>query len=381
MLADAAGAHADDAGRRLDRNAGVGAFLADGSMIVTAADGTRSRLFRVARDHAATAVDTGDVNPGQPSVARDGTTAFAGSTAIDPSEIYLIPARVAAGASDCGAVARLTSTNRWLASRALGTKRTLTWHAADGTLLDAVITEPPGFTRAKRYPLVLTIHGGPTGASRATFRSLSALLAARGWLVMEPNYRGSDNHGAKSVASSLGHPMSIAGQDILDAVAALTREGVVDPERIGVSGWSAGGMMTSWLIAHDTRWRAAFSGAGVDTLLGVATMGDVNGYAFGILRGDPWTDPAAMQRAVAESPLTYADRVRTPTLIVTDAGDQRVPTPLAYEFYHAVRATGTPVELLVYPVNGHFPSDPLHVEDVNRRWVEWFATHFGSRTP
>jgi dipeptidyl aminopeptidase/acylaminoacyl peptidase len=223
---------------------------------------------------------------------------------------------------------------------------------------------------------VLWIHGGPTGTSRAIFSPLPALLAARGWLVMEPNYRGSDNHGAKSIATSLGHPMSIAGQDILDAVAALEREGSVDATRIGVSGWSAGGMMTSWLITHDTRWRAAISGAAVNSLVGVTTMSDVDEYAPALIRGNPWSDETAMKRALEESPLTYADRVKTPTLIVTDAGDQRVPTPLSYEFYHAVRATGTPVELLVYPVNGHFPSDPLHAEDVNRRWVDWFAKHF-----
>ena len=119
-------------------------------------------------------------------------------------------------------------------------------------------------------------------------------------------------------------------------------------------------MMTSWLITHDTRWRAALAGAPVTSLLGVATMSDVDAYAPALLRGNPWADPAVMSRTLEESPLTYADRVKTPTLIVTDAGDQRVPTPLSYEFYHAVRATGTPAELLVYPVNGHFPSDPLH---------------------
>ncbi len=271
---------------------------------------------------------------------------------------------------------KLTAANAWLASRGIGTKRTIAWHGADGTPLDAVLTEPPGFTKGKKYPLVLVIHGGPTAATRASFSPLPALLAARGWLVLEPNYRGSDNLGAKSIATSLGRPMSIAGQDILDGLAVVEREGSVDTARIGVSGWSAGGMMTSWLITHDTRWRAALAGAAVNSLVGVATMSDVDSYEPALIRGDVWSDPAVMQRALEESPLTYADRVKTPTLMITDAGDQRVPTPLAYEFYHAVRATGTPVELVVYPVNGHFPSDPLHAEDVNRRWVDWFAKHF-----
>ncbi len=134
--------------------------------------------------------------------------------------------------------------------------------------------------------------------------------------------------------------------------------------------------MTSWLITHDTRWRAAFDGAAVDSLLNVATLGDIDNYANILVLGDPWSDPAAKQRVIEESPQTYADRVKTPTLIVTDAGDQRVPTPTSYEFFHALRAAGAPAELLIYPTDGHFPTDPLHFEDVARQWVDWFAKHF-----
>jgi dipeptidyl aminopeptidase/acylaminoacyl peptidase len=369
VLADADGSHAVDVGARLDRDAGGGAFLPDGGFVVTATDGTQARLFVLRRDGTVAKLPSGDVHPNGVSVARDATLAFSGGTASDPSEIYVL--RAGAQAPE-----RLTSTNAWLASRGIGAKRTIAWRGADGTPLDAVLTQPPNFQKGKKYPLVLVIHGGPTGSTRATFNALAALMAGRGWLVLEPNYRGSDNHGAKSIATSLGHPMSIAGRDILDVVALVEKEGSVDASRIGVSGWSAGGMMTSWLITHDTRWRAALAGAPVTSLLGVATMSDVDAYAPALLRGNPWADPAVMARTLEESPLTYADRVKTPTLIVTDAGDQRVPTPLSYEFYHAVRATGTPAELLVYPVNGHFPGDPLHAEDVNRRWIDWFAKHF-----
>ncbi|MEA2785595.1 MAG: hypothetical protein QOF71_1699 [Candidatus Eremiobacteraeota bacterium] len=369
VLADADGSHAVDVGARLDRDAGGGEFLPDGGFVVAATDGTQTRLFVLRHDGPVANLPSGDVHPNGVSVARDATIAFSGGTASDPSEIYVLRA-------GSHAPERITSTNAWLASRGIGAKRTIAWRGADGTPLDAVLTQPPGFQKGKKYPLVLVIHGGPTASTRATFNTLAALMAGRGWLVLEPNYRGSDNHGAKSIATSLARPMSVAGRDILDVVALLEKAGSVDTSRIGVSGWSAGGMMTSWLITHDTRWRAAIAGAPVTSLLGVATMSDVNAYAPALLRGNPWADPAVMARTLEESPLTYADRVKTPTLIVTDAGDQRVPTPLSYEFYHAVRATGTPAELLVYPVNGHFPSDPLHAEDVNRRWIDWFAKHF-----
>ena len=369
VLAGADGSHAVDVGARLDRDAGGGQFLPDGGFVVSAPDGTQTRLFVLRRDGTVTNLSSGNVHPNGVSVARDATMAFSGGTTSDPSEIYVLRA-------GSHSPERITSTNAWLASRGIGAKRTIAWRGADGTPLDAVLTEPPGFQQGKKYPLVLVIHGGPTASTRATFNTLAALMAGRGWLVLEPNYRGSDNHGAKSIATSLARPMSVAGRDILDVVALLEKEGSVDTSRIGVSGWSAGGMMTSWLITHDTRWRAALAGAPVTSLLGVATMSDVNAYAPALMRGNPWADPAVMARTLEESPLTYAERVKTPTLIVTDAGDQRVPTPLSYEFYHAVRATGTPAELLVYPVNGHFPGDPLHAEDVNRRWIDWFAKHF-----
>ena len=369
IMANADGTHPVDLSARFDRNPASVDFLPNGSVVASAVDGTMSRLFTLAPDGSRRPLPTGDVSTGAPSVARDGTLAFNGSTASDPSEIYVL--RAVASAPE-----RLTSTNAWLGRLGIGTKRTIAWRATDGTQLDGVVTEPLGFTKGAKYPLVLVIHGGPTAATRATFSNLAALMAARGWLVLEPNYRGSDNHGAASIASSIGHPMSIAGRDIQDAISVLEGEGIVDGARIGISGWSAGGMMTSWLITHDTRWRAALSGAAVNSLLGVTSMSDTDEYAPALLRGDPYADPAAMRRALEESPLSYADRVKTPTLIVTDAGDQRVPTPLAYEFYHAVRATGTPVELLVYPVNGHFPGDPLHAEDLTRRWVDWFGKHF-----
>ena len=344
------------------------AFVGD-DLLLSAADGTLTRAYRIERDRRSTALPLGSLQPYAFSVARDRTIAFGAASANDPSELYvLVPGARSAR--------RLTGTNAWLASRRLATTATLAWRSNDGVTLDEVVTLPPGYRGERAYPLVLEIHGGPTSSSAATFSELPQLMAERGWIVLQPNYRGSDNHGPEAVATSLGQPASLAGNDILAGIALAERRYNIDRARIGVSGWSAGGWMTSWLITHDTRWRAAVDGAAVDDTLAVGTLSDIDSYMPQLLRGDPWRDPAAMNRALAESPLTYADKVKTPTLIITDAGDQRVPTPVSYEFYHAIRATGTPVEFLVYPINGHFPSDPLHTEDVYRRWIDWFATHF-----
>jgi dipeptidyl aminopeptidase/acylaminoacyl peptidase len=134
--------------------------------------------------------------------------------------------------------------------------------------------------------------------------------------------------------------------------------------------------MTSWLIAHDHRWRAAVSGAAVNDWTGYDDMTDAKDFSPSFIGPSPWISDKMQALYAAESPLTDAGAVKTPTLIMTDAGDFRVPTPLSYEFYHAVRATGTPVEMIVFPVNGHYPSDPLHRLQVTHLWVDWFAKHF-----
>jgi dipeptidyl aminopeptidase/acylaminoacyl peptidase len=271
----------------------------------------------------------------------------------------------------------LTGYNDALAARTLGRSRTITWRSADGFPVTGVLTEPVGFTPGRRYPLVVVIHGGPTSTSTDGFSALPQLMSARGWLVFQPNYRGSDDLGHRFAQATVPRITSSPARDVLDGVDAVERMGIVDRTRIGVSGWSEGGLLTSWLIGHDHRWRAAFSGAAVNDWVGYADLTDAQDFTPSFIGGSPWT--SARERALydAESPLTYAAAVRTPTMIVTDAGDYRVPTPLSYEFYHATRAAGAPVQLVVIPVNGHFPSDPLHREDVNRRWVAWFGDRFG----
>jgi len=375
VYADVDGSHQRNVGARLDRSVANPIFAADGSVVCVAPDGTIWRAFALRRDGSRRVLPLGELDPEYVALATasDGSIAFSAASTNDPSEVYLLK-------SGARATVALTAANAVLAAHPMGTRRTIDWTSPDGIPLDAVVTEPVGFQPGKTYPLVLYIHGGPTGASTIgfDFAGVPELMAARGWLVLEPNYRGSNSLGAKGIATSLGHPASIAGRDIMDSLAIVEKRYHVDTKRIGVSGWSAGGWMTSWLITHDTRWCAAFDGAAVDSLQNVATLGDIDNYANILIQGDPWSDPAAMQRTIEESPQTYADRVTTPTLIVTDAGDQRVPTPTSYEFYHALRAAHAPVQLLIFPADGHFPTDPLHFEDVSRQWVDWFAKHFAS---
>lgn len=369
---DLDGRNARDLTARLDRNVQFDVFLPHDRVVVGANDGTRDRLFALAPDGTPQPLPLGDVDlAGGASAARDGTLAFVGITPSHPAELYVLHADAPASAPR-----RLTHYNDAVAAHVLGRTRTIVWRSADGYAADGVLTAPARAVAGRNYPLMVLIHGGPTATSLEGFSSLAQLMAARGWYVFQPNYRGSDNRGRRWSQATVPHITSAPARDVLDGVDAVLKLGLVDATRIGVSGWSEGGLLTSWLIGHDHRWRAALSGAAVNDWTGYADMTDAQDFSPSYIGPSPWASERMRALYDAESPLTYAADVKTPTLIVTDAGDQRVPTPLSYEFYHAVRATGTPVEMIVIPANGHNPSDPLHREERTHLWIDWFARHF-----
>ncbi len=376
-LANADGGNVRIVSKNLDRNVQFGAFFPNDADILTgAADETHSRLFVLEKNGSVTTIGRGLDTSGSATVANDGTIAVAASTNDHPAELYVFRRRPQVRLPDTllGAPVRLTSYNDGIARHAMGASRTITWKGAGGFTDDGVLTEPVNYRKGTKAPLVMLIHGGPTATSTLGFSGLVQLMAARGWFVFQPNYRGSDNLGAAFAQATIPHITSAPGQDCMDGLAAVLKLGVVDEKRIGVTGWSEGGLMTSWLITHDTRWKSAMSGAAVNDWLAYGTLTDARDFTnVFISPKSPWTDEKLRAFYAAESPLTYASRVKTPTLIMSDAGDQRVPEPLAYEFYHEIRATGTPVKLVIFNANGHNPTDPVRNEDRTRRWVQWFV--------
>ncbi|HEV2262313.1 MAG TPA: S9 family peptidase [Candidatus Rubrimentiphilum sp.] len=369
-LADAKGDHPHSVTARLDRNVGPYSFMPDGSLVVAASDTTQRRLFRVTPVGNVSVLPLGLLSAGFVDVSRNGTVAFTASSPTHPAELYVLPPA-------SRTPIRLTNYNGWITRYRLGTTRTITWRTFDGMTADGVLTAPPS-TKNKRAPLVLYIHGGPTGTSTTGYSGFVQVMAAHGWYVFQPNYRGSDNLGLRFARTTVPHIASVPGRDIEAGLQAVLRCAPIDQERIGVSGWSEGGLMTSWLITQDRRWRAAVSGAAVNDWVQYDTMTDAKDFTPLFIGRSPWSSAAQSKLFEAESPLSYASNVKTPTLIMSDAGDFRVPTPLAYEFYHEVRATGTPVQFVVYPVVGHFPRDPVRVEDIYRRWEAWFVRYLGS---
>ena len=161
-------------------------------------------------------------------------------------------------------------------------------------------------------------------------------------------------------------------------VAAVKRRGFIDESRVAVTGWSYGGYMTTWLIGHYAGWRAAMAGAPVTDFLDQYNFSDGAGPAWGdVLGGSPWTG-TRMEMYRAQSPITYAPQIRTPTLIMTDTGDVRVPPTQSFKLYHALQDNGVETRLVLFPVPGHSPGDPVRQREVQRRWIEWVEQHFGA---
>jgi dipeptidyl aminopeptidase/acylaminoacyl peptidase len=358
-------------GVKLDRNVHWSAWTPDDKAVyVGTADGVRDVLWRLGVDGSVQHVDLGDVDfADDGSVANDGTLAFVGATRSSPGEIYLLRDPVSAPR-------KLTDENAWTAGYAFAKRERIDWQS-DGMAVDGVLTYPIGYQTGKKYPLVLIVHGGPVATSTWDVDpyegQLVEILAAHGDLVLQPNYRGSDNSGDAFLQAIVGGVTSGPGRDNLRGVEAVRALGIVDPARIAVGGWSGGGLQTSWLIGHASYWRAAVSGAGVDDWFEQAVLSDINeDFASTFLGGaTPWT-AAGRRQFAAESPLTYAAQIRTPLLILSDIGDQRVPVTQSFALYRALHDRGKTVEFMAWPRAGHFPTDPVGHESVFKTWSGWY---------
>jgi dipeptidyl aminopeptidase/acylaminoacyl peptidase len=273
-----------------------------------------------------------------------------------------------------GAISKLTDYNAAIAALDLATPERITYPTSLGLTGDAVLLKPPGFESGKRYPLVVLIHGGPTASSSFAYSSLAQLLAARGWLVLQPNYRGSDNLGLAYQRGVLYDADEGPGKDIMAALAAVRAQGIVDDRKIAVSGWSYGGIMTAWMISKYHVWRAAVSGASVDDWATDYGTADDPDSDLAIFHGSPFTGDAAEWRRA--SAISYARDVTTPVLILSDVGDNRDPFATSSMYWRALRDNHKDATLRVWPVDGHHPSDPVRALDVDEHWIDYIAEHF-----
>ena len=248
------------------------------------------------------------------------------------------------------------------------------WKSADGREIEGLLTLPVGYKPGERVPLLVIVHGGPTGVfvqncivGRGTYPI--AVFASRGYAVLRCNVRGSSGYGKEFRFANYNDWGGGDYRDIIAGVDALIEQGIADPERLGVMGWSYGGYMTSWIITQTRRFKAASVGAGVTNLMSFTGTADINDFIPDYMGGEYWEQ---FDQWKARSAMFHIKGVTTPTLVQHGDKDMRVPISQGYELYNALRRQGVPVKMVVYPRQPHSLQEPKLQLDAMQRNVEWF---------
>ena len=303
--------------------------------------------------------------------------AFLYSSQDKPEEVYF-----ADSAADISHARPITSFNKLFTERELPQGKPYRWKADDGTTVEGMLIYPPGKFASKNLPMFTFIHGGPADAwgneFRADWYQWGILAASNGWLVFEPNYRGSSGYGDKFLEQIVPVIVSRPGKDILEGVDALVKDGIADPNQLTIGGYSYGGYMTNWLITQSTRWKAAVTGAGAVEHVGNWGNDDTTFDDAYFLGGRPWEAP---QRYHDEAAIFQMNKVRTPTHMVGGANDIRVAVLEDYLLEHALFSLGVPNALLIFPGEGHsLGKNPWHGKIKVREELKWLKKYGGVGT-
>jgi dipeptidyl aminopeptidase/acylaminoacyl peptidase len=303
--------------------------------------------------------------------ADGGSLALLQSDLDHPPDVFTMPAKGGRAAT------RLTRQNPQVDRWRLPQIRAVRWKSADGREVEGILELPPGHKPGDApLPLVVELHGGPTSATRLELRYWiygRTLFAARGWALLSPNYRGSTGYGDRFLTELIGHKNDRDVADIRSGVDQLIADGLVDPKRMAVMGWSNGGYLTNCLIAADQRFAAASSGAGVVDTTMQWMIEDTPGHVVNYNRGLPWQAADAMRRS---SPLYRLGAVRTPTLIHVGERDERVPAQHSQALFRALdQYLKVPTQLVVYPGAGHGLVTRAHREAKLRWDLAWFERY------
>ena len=297
--------------------------------------------------------------------AAGGHTALLETNDAFPAEVYAL---------ESGRLRKLTAHNEaFLAGLNLGAAEDIRFKSQGGAEIHGIIIKPPSFVAGRRYPTVLWIHGGPNGQDEHAlaldgYQFEPQMFAAKGYVVLRVNYRGGGGRGidfAKAIFADWGHKEV---EDLLAGVDYLVAQGIADPDRLAVGGWSYGGILTDYTIASDRRFKAAISGAGSADQIAMYGSDEYN-LQYDNELGPPWKDQALWLKV--SYPFFHADRIHTPTLFLGGAQDFNVPINGGEQMYQSLRTLGVPAQLVVYPGQHHVFTRPSFVKDLAERTSAW----------
>jgi dipeptidyl aminopeptidase/acylaminoacyl peptidase len=358
-------------------------FTPDGTAVLALVEA--SRVTHVSRidlaTGAVTPLTTGKRFDYGFDAAADGRIAVLGGDAMHPYRIEAVealpegsdPFAAPAKGSDPG-LRLIADQNEWLKDRKLAPVEEITFRSADGTLIDGFLVRPLNYAAGKRYPTILRIHGGPVYQFSHEFMDDWQVLAANGFAVVAANPRGSSGRGfefAKAIYADWGVKDTA---DVLAAVDHAVEAGVADPGRLGIGGHSYGGILTDQVIARDSRFKGAVSSAGVANVFG-SWGADMYIREYELELGLPWRNRELYERV--SYPFFNADRISTATLFLCHELDDNVPCIGSMQMYQALKSTGVPTRLVVYPGEYHGLTVPSYLEDRMQRMLDWYGLYLG----
>lgn len=373
FVVSASGGEGRNLTAHFDLNASEPFWGPDGKTIYFAAE------TRESNEVFATSVADGEVKqlttvPGViniDAVSADGHTVI--GTRTDPTH----PTDVFRSDLSFASIEPITNQNAWLADYALGSTEVITWKSSkDGMEIDGIVTKPVDFAAGHKYPTLLNPHGGPTAASLLGFNPGEQIMASNGYVVLEPNFRGSTGRGEAFATANQNDWGGGDYRDDMSGVDAVIARGWADPARLGAFGWSYGGFMTFWIDTQTDRFKAISPGAGLPDLYSMYSQTDIHRYlrVFFNMKS-PWDN---FQEYWDHSPMKYVANVKTPTMILHGQADTRVPIPQAQEFFRALTERHVPVEFVTYPRENHGFTEPRHIQDRYQRYLVFFGKYLNN---